>query len=113
MKDKFEIEIDPDGSKATTIYQDGVEDFAKDLDAEISFSCRASDVEWEEVSPEKKGWVVRSVVNREMALRLSTDVICSSDPSIPLVVFPTRELAIQMEIQFFWNLKQGKASEPR
>lgn len=120
MKPEFELELDSDGGTIRTIYQDGVESFAEELGAEVSSVCRASTVEWEEVGPTMKGWVVRSVRDPVLALRGHlaamvydenvVEVRCSRNTDVPIMVFPTRELALELEVKFFWNLMHGKES---
>lgn len=114
MKSAFEIEISPDDPKLRMIHQEGIETFAEHLGGEISTSCRASNVEWEEVG-ERKGWTVRSAFKNELALRwmdakkvttgvhIHPLVIVVSEEG-DLVVFPTREEAIEEEIKHFWEL---------
>ena len=109
VKDSFEMKIGPDGT-IETIYQDGIEQFAFEMGAEVSQVCRASEVEWEAIGsdPDNKGWSVRSVKNPLKALRWDgLNTVCSSDPELQIVLFPNRELAIQHEIKHFWELKNG------
>lgn len=106
MKDSFELKVGPDGT-IETIYQDGIEDFAKEMGAEVSTVCRASEVEWEEIG-EQKGWTVRSAKDPHLALREFPDEIqCNRNSQLPMAVFPTREEALKWEIQFFWELRNG------
>jgi hypothetical protein len=125
MKDSFELKVGPDGT-IETIYQDGIEQFAEEMGAEVSTICRASNVEWEEVPtplnarfPATKGWSVRSVKNDEKALRMESSlnagigdryidtIVCSDNKHLAIALFPTREEAIQHEIKHFWELKNG------
>lgn len=126
MKDTFELEIGPDGT-IKTIYQDGIEEFAQELGAEVSTVCRASNVEWEEASeplnkrfPATKGWSVRSARNGLVALRHQSDfnpgigeryidsVVCSDNVNLAIILFQTREDALTYEEKFFWQLMYGK-----
>lgn len=128
MKKTFELEIDSDGT-IRTIYQDGIEEFAEDLGAEVAQVCRASNVEWEEVSepinkrfPATKGWSVRSAKNGLVALRHKSDfnpgigeryidsVVCSSDTNLGIILFSHRDDALEYEEKFFWQLMYGKDS---
>ena len=113
MKDAFEVKIGPDGT-IQMMYQDDIEQFAEDLGGDISTSCRASNVEWEE-SQGKEGWTVRSAFDRELAIRyVETDgireMICSRVGE--LVFFITRRRALELEVKFFWELlapqREGK-----
>lgn len=118
MKDNFEIEIREDGT-IRMMYQDGVEKMAEEMGGTITTSCRASDVEWEEVGPDK-GWTVRSAYDKELALRWahsfgpdgkklpfsSINLVCSKDGDI--VVFTTREAALAEEVKHFWALLAPK-----
>lgn len=126
MKDEFELKVGPDGT-IETIYQDGIEAFAKDMGADVANVCRASDVEWEEIEaplnarfPATKGWSVRSVKNRLKALRMRShfnpgftderyfdELVCSDDENLAIALFDTREAAITQEIKHFWELKNG------
>lgn len=109
MKDSFEIKIDTDGI-IRTVHQEGIESFAKEIGGEISTSCRASDVEWEDFGSNKKGWTVRSAYNNKLALRHSADkeVLCNENEELSVVVFETREEAIKWELKFFWELLAAK-----
>lgn len=112
MKDKIELEIDEDGT-IRTIHQEGIENFAAEMGGEISTSCRASNVEWEE-SNGNKGWTVRSAYDNDLAIRWKYDINSPEVRFAPLdfcvsktgdiAVFPTREEAIVWELKFFWEL---------
>lgn len=118
MKDNFEIEIREDGT-IRMMYQDGVERMAEEMGGTITTSCRASDVEWEEVGP-NKGWTVRSAYDKELAIRwthsftpggmrpefVPLNFACSKEGDI--VVFPTREEALKEEVKHFWALLAPK-----
>lgn len=118
MKDQVELKISPDG-KIEVMYQDGIEEFAEELGGEIRTSCRASNVEWEEIG-EKKGWTVRSAYDTELAIRWRYQIpkesqkieFVPSDWGISkqgqLVFFPTREEALKEEVKFFWELLAPK-----
>jgi hypothetical protein len=115
MKDAFEVEIAPDGT-VQMMYQDGVEQFARDIGGEVATSCRASNVEWEE-SDGKKGWTVRSAYDRNLAVRyIETDgireMVCNRVGE--LVFFKTRHQALEREVKFFWELlaprREGKGN---
>lgn len=125
MKETFELEIGPDGT-IKTIYQDGIEEFAAELGADVSSVCRASEVEWEVVMPlnarfpDTKGWSVRSARDGLVALRHQSNlnpgigdryidtIVCSSNLSLAIVLFQTREEALTYEEKFFWQLMYGK-----
>ncbi len=123
MKDIFEIEIREDGT-IRMMYQDGVEKMAEEMGGTITTSCRASDVEWEEVGSEK-GWTVRSAYDKELAVRWihnfgsvgmrpkinecrdeRSNFACSKEGDI--AVFSTREEALKEEVKHFWALLAPK-----
>jgi len=110
VKKEVELQIDEDGT-IRTVHQEGIEEFAESLGGEISTSCRASNVEWEEF-PDEKGWTVRSAYDPSLALRQSITIeesilgriICSREEKYDIHVFKTREKAIEWELKFFWEL---------
>jgi hypothetical protein len=113
VKDSFELKIGPDGT-IETIYQDGIEQFAEEMGADVSTVCRASEVEWEVVEyPDhtEKGWSVRSAKNGLKALRVQYGtqcrIVCSDDTNLAIALFTSREAAIEQEIKHFWELKNG------
>ncbi len=109
MKDNVEFKIEADGT-ICTVYQEGIEEFARDLGADgLKRSCRASNVEWEEVSGQGKGWTVRAAHDSELAIRLEGDVKVVSRTG-PIVVYTTREAALEDEIKQFWKLLPPKES---
>src|SRR5579863_3253262 len=110
MKDNFELKIDADGT-IQTIYQDGIEEFAQAIGADLTRSCRASNVEWEEIG-DRKGWTVRSAHDSELAIRSGEPLTEEArnhpyefkDPHVvsrndlrSIVVFQTREEALAEE----------------
>lgn len=122
MKDTFQLEIGPDG-RIKTIYQEGIEEFAQELGAEVSNVCRLSNVEWEEVPealnarfPSTKGWSVRSAKDQSVALRYQSSlnagigdryvdtVVCNNNPHLALALFHTREEALTYEEKFLREL---------
>lgn len=109
MKKDVEIQIDEDGT-IRTVHQEGIEEFAEALGGEISTSCRASNVEWEDFGNDEKGWTVRSAYDPSLALRgfigenFIGRIICSRDEKYDIHVFNTREKAIEWELKFFWEL---------
>lgn len=119
MKDKIELEIDEDGT-IRTIHQEGIEDFADAMGGEISTSCRASNVEWEEFStnPDDRGWTVRSAYDNELAARElliaphlkfgEGEIVCSRDRKLEIHCFRTREAAIEWELKHFWQLLEPR-----
>lgn len=106
MKDKVELKISSDGT-IETIYQDGIEDFAKDVGGEIAQVCRLSNVEWEEIDG-RKGWSVRAAHDTEIALRAQD--WCRWEPSKTgtIILFPTRDEALAEEAKFVWGLMPPK-----
>lgn len=125
MKETFELKVGPDGT-IETIYQDGIEQFAEEMGAEVATVCRASEVEWEEIPapinhrfPRLKGWSVRSVRNKDKALRIESSlnagvgdryidtIVCSDNQHLAIALFESREAAIEQEIKHFWELKNG------
>lgn len=113
MKNEVELKIGPTGT-IEAIYQDGIEQFAEEMGAEMATVCRASEVEWEVVEyPDhtEKGWSVRSAKNKLKALRVEYGtqcrIVCSDDANLNIALFTSREAAIEREIQHFWELKNG------
>lgn len=109
MKDNVELSIGPDGT-LRTMYQDGVEKFAEEMGGEITTSCRASDVEWEDDGTQK-GWTVRSAYDKDLAIRSkeSGAIIgfkCAREGNLHF--FKTREDALKVEVTFFWELLAPK-----
>ncbi len=114
MKDKVELEIAPDGT-IRTMYQDGIEKFAEAMGGEVSSSCRASNVEWEEIqytTGALKGWSIRSAHDPQLAIREipSPEVyfVCSKDQDLRVALFVTREAALEVEVKYFWELLAPK-----
>jgi len=110
MKDEFELEIGP-GGVIRTIYQDGIEDFAKEIGADITRVCRLSNVEWEYESTTgraKGGWTVRAAHDPRYALRLSIKdgIVVSTEGT--LCVFDTRDDALRAEADHIWLLLPPK-----
>jgi hypothetical protein len=110
MKDTIELEIGPDGI-IRTIYQDGIEAFAEEIGASVKTVCRASHVEWEKKENGEKGWSVRSVHDPELAARMAVQdgratVIPSREGE--LILFLTREAAIEWEVAHFFDLLPPK-----
>lgn len=119
MKQELEFKIGSDGT-IETIYHDGLEKLADAMGADVAQVCRASNVEWEEVSNPRstrhlkgRGWTVRSAKNPELALRICStgygaawvdEIICSKDSVYTIATFATRERAIEWEILYFWQL---------
>jgi hypothetical protein len=118
MKDKFELEVDATG-KITTIYQSGIEQFAKELGGEIVKSSRASNIEWETIDG-VSGWVVRAAHNPNLAIKRHANVrmsgvtytyhigLATFSQARHIAVFETREEALKYEEQFFWELLERK-----
>lgn len=102
MKDKFEMEIQPDGTIGM-VYQDGIENLADEMGADLVRTCRVSHVE-----PEGKEWAVRSAQDPELAIRWHSN---GREPVISregkLMLFETRDIAIQQEIRFIKELRNG------
>lgn len=101
MKDTFAVEIKPDGTMGM-VYQDGIEEFAKELGAEIKETCRVSYVE-----PEGQHWVVRSALDLDLAIRQSPNGEPVVSREGELILFKTRDEAIQQEIRFIEELRHG------
>lgn len=117
MKDKFEFKIAPDGT-ITTMYQDGIEQFAEAMGGDIKTSCRASNVEWEEIEYTdgvSKGWSIRSAYDANLAIRdlpgPEVRLVCSREQDIQVALFTTREAALEVEVKFFWELLAPKREE--
>jgi hypothetical protein len=116
MKDEFELEILPDGT-IRTMYQDGIEDFAKEIGAEVSSVCRLTQVEWEEGVTEK-GWTVRSEHDPRFCIRWVFDAQGERTIFKPMrlkfvnkdvVFFDTRDAALWAEQRFATEFIQDRA----
>lgn len=92
----LDLDVGPDGV-IRSIYDDKLNDFAKDIGGELAMVCRLSNVEWEEINSDK-GWTVRAAHNSELALRVhGSNVVVSEDPKDRIVVFRSRETALNAE----------------
>ena len=102
MKHTFELEVTADGTIGM-VYQDGVEQFADEMGAELVRTCRVSYVE-----PEGKYWTVRSAPDTELAIRWHSNGI---EPAVSregkIMLFDTRDEALQQEIRFIKELRHG------
>lgn len=126
VKKKLSLDFGTDGT-VRTIYSDDVSQFAEKIGGEISTVCRASNVEWEtqEVTTNarfpapNKGWAVRSAHDPKLALRIKShfnpfgmlggdryndEIVCSTDESLVVALFSSREKAIEWEVKFFFQL---------
>jgi hypothetical protein len=109
MKNEFELKIASDGT-IETIYQDGLEEFTKEMGGEVAQVCRASNVEFEIIG-RRKGWSVRAAHDPELAIRLNPELL-GWGPSRRgnILLFETREEALKEEVRFFWQLlEKGKS----
>lgn len=105
MKNEVEIEVRP-GGKMRMIYQDGVEEFAKEIGAEITSVRRLSNVEWEEING-YKGWTVRAAHDSELALRYvikGGQMTYHASKEGDIVIFVFREAALAAESDAVWDL---------
>ena len=100
MKDCFDVLIDEDGT-ITTIYQPGVEQYAKDLGGQVVNVTRLSVVEWE---ARYGGWTVRSAHDYELAIRQGLNVAREG----PIAVFAERQQALDAEEKSVWKLLKEK-----
>ena len=102
MKDKFAMEFKPDGTFGM-VYQEGIEDLAKDMGSEVVQTCRVSYVE-----PEGQHWTVRSALDLDLAIRWAANGL---EPVVSregkLMLFETRDEALQQEIRFIKELRNG------
>lgn len=120
------LEVAEDGT-IRTIYKDELIDFAEKIGGDMTTVCRASNVEWEKVEkplnarfPDIKGWSVRAAHDPELALRVESSVnggigdryvdtlVCSRNPNLAIMLFSTREIALQAEVKFFHQLLPPK-----
>lgn len=106
MKDQFEVIVGPGGT-VEGIYQDGL---AEALGAETKEVRRASLVEWEDIKV-AQGWTVRAAHNPKLAIRMSFDPplhLLVTDSSVVgnVAVFISREMALEYEQKFFWELME-------
>jgi hypothetical protein len=126
MKDTITLVVKP-GGNIETIYQDGIEEFAKEMGATVSSICRLSNVEWEKVEkplnarfPATEGWSVRSAKNPNLALRHESSlnagigeryidsVVCSDNLHLAIILFSNRKDALELEEKFYQQLMQQK-----
>lgn len=106
MKDKFEVIVGP-GGVIEGIYQDGL---AEALGAETREVKRASLVEWEDIKV-AQGWTVRAAHNPKRAIRMTFGsplklLVSDSDVAGNVAVFISREMALEYEQKFFWELME-------
>lgn len=108
--EQLKLEFGPDGV-IRTMYKDGLEEVAKIIDAEMTTTCRAANVEWEDHGV-VEGWVIRAVHNPKLAVR---DVgssepifVVSDDEDLQLAFFVKRETAIEVERSNFFKLLPPK-----
>jgi signal recognition particle GTPase len=102
MKETFDLRITDDGS-IEGIYQDGL---ASVLGAEEAQVCRASNVEWEDVGENCRGWTVRAAHDNNLAIRSDEhqQLVVSRDLQYALFYFQLRDTALEWEVKFFWQL---------
>lgn len=115
---KTTLEIGPDGT-IRMVYSDDLWEFAEKIGGDMKATCRASNIEWEEVSlnrtyfhrPTKiSGWVIRAAHDKDLAIRMTDPegqeegLECSRDLSKEVAVYEERKTAIEVEIQFFHEL---------
>lgn len=103
-KEEVSFVIGPGGT-VEGIYKDGL---AEALGAETKEVRRASLVEWEDIKV-AKGWTVRAAHNPELAIRMSCSsplqlMVSASDVVGNVAVFISREMALEYEQKFFWEL---------
>jgi hypothetical protein len=100
MKDQFDLKVFPDGSMVG-IYQDGL---AEAVGAETKEVKRASIVEWEDIGV-AQGWSVRAAHNPKRAIRMTYKLVLevTENDEAP-AVFSSREMALEHEEKFFWEL---------
>jgi hypothetical protein len=108
--EQLKLEFGADGV-IRTMYKDGLEEVAKIIDAEMTTTCRAAHVEWEEQDGQS-GWTIRAVHNKELAVRIKgwgeQEFIVDADPTNPVAFFSMREEAIRTERGFFFKLLPPK-----
>jgi hypothetical protein len=103
-KEEVSFIIGPGGT-IEGIYKDGL---AEDLGAETKEVRRASLIEWEDIKV-AKGWTVRSAHNPKLAIRMGFGsplqlLVSASDVVGNVAVFLSREMALEYEQKFFWEL---------
>ncbi len=89
----------------TSIHKDELMEVLKKL-GQVNIQ-RASNVEWEKGESEE-GWTVRAAHDPKLCLRAVpsdfTPWTASTDDSLPIAFFPTREGALAAEVKHFWHL---------
>jgi hypothetical protein len=103
MESDFDVLIGPGGT-IEMLYQEGIEEFAAEIGADIAKIQRLTNVEWDE---KVKGWVVRAAHNPFFALRyVIKDGSARVEPRMEInaereiAVFTTRDAAIEAEKKF-------------
>lgn len=103
---KTSLEILPNGT-IRMVYSDDLWAFADKIGGDMRATCRASNVEWEDIGG-LKGWVVRAAHDPTLAIKdvgSSEPVfVCNRVPENKVAIFTSRELAIKYEIHFFHDL---------
>lgn len=115
-KKKVTVEIGLDGT-IRMVYSDDLWAFAEKIGGDMTATCRASNVEWEEnyLLHNRKikisGWVIRAAHDPSLAIRMkeydnavSDEVECSRDAGKELAVYEERKTAIAVELKFFHEL---------
>lgn len=101
----IELQFTPDG-KVRSIYKDERQSLLKEFgDLKVK---RASNVEWEKTY-NGEGWTVRAAHAPELAIRLVYNpILANYDRHVSIdgliAVYPTREAALEDELNFFWAL---------
>lgn len=94
------VSVEVSENRVTYLYDDRLHNTLKDLPNKSIEVGRASTIEWE-----KDGWVVRSQVNPQFALRKRNGwVVVGFEKVGSVMVFQERDDALAAEKEFFWEL---------
>lgn len=100
-EEKLEIEVSTEGF-IRSAYSDELAIIALDMNAKFVDVRRASHVEWETVG-RQQGWTVQSAWDPELYIRtFNGEVFVAKSGDV--VVFGSREAALEAEREFFWDL---------
>lgn len=120
MSETIEMVITNDGT-INVQYKDSLKSLVKDLDADLRYIQRASEVEWQ-TEGTYSGWAVRSHLDSDLAIRHKTKTFhpcvcirCQEEFYVSkegnIVLFENRGNALAMELKLFWELTGFKLND--
>lgn len=103
QEERVEIEVSPDG-RVRSIYKDETIADLKELGT--IHVGRASLVEWETIIDDRtrSGWTVRAAHDTSLAIRYQLGGAHCVSKEGKIAVFASREMALEVELKFFWEL---------